>query len=191
MMKTLEEDHPTLSLITSQPNDIFTFGSYEQDNNPKNGKEDIEWVVLYVDELDAKALLVSKNVLDSQPFDSNNAASTFTSSSLYAWLQDSFASTAFTDIEISYVSKAITIPSENDEKQYSIPKAEHTQYAMSVGSEYKNYWAGKSWWTYWLAENAAESNGERYAYVAEGWHWATDVTSKMGVRPMLWINIGE
>ena len=191
MMKTLEEDHPTLSLITSQPNDIFTFGSYEQDNNPKNGKEDIEWVVLYVDELDAKALLVSKNVLDSQPFDSNNAASTFTSSSLYAWLQDSFASTAFTDIEISYVSKAITIPSKNDEKQYSIPKAEHTQYAMSVGSEYINYLSGESWWTYWLAENASTSYGERNAYVAQGWNWVTDVTSKMGVRPMLWINIGE
>lgn len=41
--------------------DIFKFGSYEQDNDTSNGKEDIEWLVLEVK--DGKALLISKYAL--------------------------------------------------------------------------------------------------------------------------------
>ena len=38
--------------------DLITFGTYEQDNNPDNGPEPIEWVVL--DVKDHKALVISK-----------------------------------------------------------------------------------------------------------------------------------
>ena len=48
--------------------DYVTFGSYEQDANLGNGKEPIEWLVLEVK--DGKAFLLSKYVLDAQPYDS-------------------------------------------------------------------------------------------------------------------------
>ena len=37
------EKHPTVRL---QRGDIVVFGSYEQDNNPANGQEPIEWIIL-------------------------------------------------------------------------------------------------------------------------------------------------
>ena len=38
--------------------DVLAFGHYEQDNNPDNGPEPIEWIVLDVQ--DGKALLLSR-----------------------------------------------------------------------------------------------------------------------------------
>ncbi len=42
--------------------DVIYFGSYEQDNNLSNGKEEIEWIVLAKE--NRKALLISKYALD-------------------------------------------------------------------------------------------------------------------------------
>ena len=46
--------------------DYVTFGTYEQDNNLKNGAEAIEWQVL--DKKDCKVLLLSKYALDAKPY---------------------------------------------------------------------------------------------------------------------------
>ena len=45
---------------------VVMFGSYEQDNQPDNGAEPIEWLVLAQSE--GKALLVSRYALDCQPY---------------------------------------------------------------------------------------------------------------------------
>ena len=50
-------------------------GSYEQDNNTNNGAEPIEWIVLFVD--GDNALLVSKYVLDAQPFSNYSPSATW------------------------------------------------------------------------------------------------------------------
>lgn len=73
---------------------ILTFGSYEQDNNPDNGPEPIEWIVLDVQ--DSEALLVSRCGLDAMPFHSERADVTWETCSLRAWLNDSFLGAAFT-----------------------------------------------------------------------------------------------
>ena len=46
--------------------DRFTFGSYEQDNNPSNGPEPIEWRVLEVS--DGNPLVVSEDALDARAY---------------------------------------------------------------------------------------------------------------------------
>ena len=46
--------------------DIITFGSYEQDNNTLNGKENIEWLVLAKE--DDRILVTSKYALDCQQY---------------------------------------------------------------------------------------------------------------------------
>ena len=51
---------------TLGPQNIVTFGSYEQDNNSENGSEPIEWLML--EQKDGKALLVSRYGLDALPF---------------------------------------------------------------------------------------------------------------------------
>ena len=70
------------------------FGFYEQDNNPENNAEEIEWLVL--DMKGKNALLISKYVLDSHQFNSNRVDTTWEKSSLRKWLNGSFYKKVFT-----------------------------------------------------------------------------------------------
>ena len=60
-----------------------TFGSYEQDNDLTNGKEDIEWLVLARDE--NKALLISRYSLDNQPYSEHTEEVPWENCSLRKW----------------------------------------------------------------------------------------------------------
>lgn len=73
------------------------FGSYEQDNNTKNGAEPIEWVV--VDKNGDRLLLVSRYVLDAKRFNDCWAEITWDDSSIRSWLNDSFYYSAFNSTE--------------------------------------------------------------------------------------------
>ena len=68
------------------------FGVYEQDNVTSNGKEEIEWVVLAVD--DRNALIISKYALDCQQYNTMNDT-TWETSSLRTWLNGAFYDAAF------------------------------------------------------------------------------------------------
>ena len=54
---------------TPRTGGTVTFGHYEQDNDPGNGPEPIEWTVVEVDRAGGRALLVSRYGLDAQPFE--------------------------------------------------------------------------------------------------------------------------
>lgn len=85
--------------------DIITFGSYEQDNDLSNGKENIEWVVLDVQ--DGKALILSKYGLTFKPYHTSETAITWEECSLRGWLNNEFVNDAFTEndrMAISYTS---------------------------------------------------------------------------------------
>ena len=76
----------------------ITFGQYEQDNDIANGKEDIEWLVLAVE--DGKALLISKYALDVQPYNIyRNVDCKWETCSLREWLNSTFIDNAFSDSE--------------------------------------------------------------------------------------------
>ena len=47
---------------------IVTFGRYEQDNDPENGQEPIEWFVVDLDKANRRVLLLSRYVLDAYPY---------------------------------------------------------------------------------------------------------------------------
>ena len=64
------------------------FGSYEQDNNKSNGKEDIEWIVLAQN--GTNVLVISKYALDCQPYNTKNTDTTWEKSSLRKWLNETF-----------------------------------------------------------------------------------------------------
>lgn len=71
----------------------FFFGSYEQDNNISNGKEDIEWLVLAKE--DGKALVISRYALDCQRFNTTCTPVTWETCSLRKWLNGTFINDAF------------------------------------------------------------------------------------------------
>ena len=73
------------------------FGKYEQDNNFDNGPEPIEWIVL--DSQAGRALLISKYALDCLPYHDKNEDVSWNSSSLRQWLNETFLSEAFTEME--------------------------------------------------------------------------------------------
>jgi len=77
------------------------FGSYEQDSNPANGKEDIEWQVL--DRKDDELLLVSKYVLDCKQYNSEKDGTSWETCTLRSWLNGEFCDNAFGDEEHAMV----------------------------------------------------------------------------------------
>lgn len=81
---------------------IVTFGCYEQDGNPDNGPERIEWIVLDVRE--DKCLLLSRYCLDTKPYHTRNKNITWKDSALRKWLNGDFLKDAFVDTEQELIS---------------------------------------------------------------------------------------
>ena len=73
------------------------FGQYEQDNNTRNGKEPIEWII--IDQKGSNVLLVSKYALDVQKYNNSKKDVTWATCSLRSWLNNSFISAAFSGEE--------------------------------------------------------------------------------------------
>ena len=77
--------------------DIVILGSYEQDNDISNGKENIEWQVLAKD--GNKILVISRYALDCQPFNDEWGDTTWEKCTLRAWMNDTFINEAFSEEE--------------------------------------------------------------------------------------------
>ena len=78
--------------------DIITFGHYEQDNDPDNGPEPIEWIVLDIQ--DGRALLLSRYGLDAKPYHTELTEDvTWETCALRTWLNSDFLNEAFSEEE--------------------------------------------------------------------------------------------
>lgn len=88
------------------------FGSYEQDNDLSNGKEEIEWLVL--DSKDGKALLLSKYILDAKDAYHEKFVYdvTWETCTLRSWLNNQFIRDAFSSEE----QKMIQLTTVNADK---------------------------------------------------------------------------
>lgn len=89
------------SLHTAQPGDSVLLGAYEQDNDPANGKEPIEWIVLTAKE--DRLLLLSRFALDCVQFSDAVTMATWDYSSILTWLNDLFYNEAFNSAEKTLV----------------------------------------------------------------------------------------
>ncbi len=76
---------------------IIIFGHYEQDGDPENGPEPIEWQILEVK--DGQALVISRYGLDTQPYNKTKETVTWEKSSVRRWLNGEFYNTAFNSSE--------------------------------------------------------------------------------------------
>ena len=91
---------------------IVSFGHFEQDNDLSNGPEPIQWIVL--DKIDGHLLLLSASCLKGMAY--NTAAFTpvtWETSSLRAWLNEDFLSSAFTEEEKALIP---TVSNENPDQ---------------------------------------------------------------------------
>ena len=196
----------------AEKREIIIFGCYEQDNDPSNGKEDIEWIVLTKE--DNKVLLLSKYALDCKVYCASYTGVTWETCSLRKWLNGPFMRIAFSSDEIEKIAAATVTADENPEYPanpgndtqddiflLSISEAEQsftedsereclaTAYAEDGGIFTGNN--GKCWW--WLRTPGYDG---RYAAGVRpdgilGCHGHDINLDFYCVRPALWIYLDE
>ncbi len=162
---------------------IITFGSYEQDNNTSNGKEDIEWLVL--EKEGERILLISRYALDCQLYNTSRTSVTWETCSLRKGLNGTFLSAAFSEEERAMIPNVTVSADKNPtfstspgnsttdqvfllsiteaNKYFSSDKARKcapTAYAIAQGAwtEDSNKVDGKATCYWWLRSPGYESN---------------------------------
>ncbi|MBQ6214380.1 MAG: hypothetical protein IJJ67_03065 [Oscillospiraceae bacterium] len=197
--KTKSENIVSTPTISEEENDpyrvgaIIKFGKYEQDNKIDNGMEEIEWKILERDS--DKALIISKNCLDCQPYNTESKEVTWETSSIRKWLNKDFIESAFSNKEqeliISSSDKVFLLSKDEANKYFntdSARQAKGTAYAVAHG-EYVISDGGSRWW---LRSSSRSSSapciGYRGAIASNGLGVFADGIT---VRPALWINITE
>ena len=89
-----ESTEPEIDFSSLKAGDTVTIGTFEQDGDAGNGKEPIEWDVLFAD--DEKALVVSKYVLFCGEFGKNWD---YEGCLIWDYFDNEFYNNAFTDAE--------------------------------------------------------------------------------------------
>ena len=93
LITSIRADCEVSDCAAARVGDVVVFGTYEQDDQTKNGEEDIEWIVLARE--DDRAFLLSRYALDGQPFNESGTDTTWETCSLREWLNSDFYGSAF------------------------------------------------------------------------------------------------
>lgn len=104
-------DNEIAAIADASVGDIVYFGSYEQDNNLKNGTEPVAWYVL--DKADGEATLLSVYLLDRRQYHENNISITWEDCILRSWLNDRFYNMAFSEKEQAAIVNANIVNEDN------------------------------------------------------------------------------
>ena len=123
--------------------DYVIFGSYEQDGDLSNGPEPIEWEV--IDENDGEMLLISRYILDSKPYNTEQIDVTWETCTLRSWLNNDFYNTAFSAGEQNMI--ITTTLSNNDNAYFGTAGGNDTEDKVFILSldEVMDYYYINSW----------------------------------------------
>ena len=188
----------------------ITFGTYEQDNNTSNGKEDIEWLVLAKE--NNRLLVISRYALDCMPYNEVWSAVTWEPCTLRKWLNNDFLNAAFSRTEKAMIP-TVTVPADKNpdystspgnatqDKVFllSIPEVnkyftsdstrqcEPTAYAKGQGTWTND--SGFCWW--WLRSPGIYQNNAAYVLTDGGVEERGSFVDRgsVAVRPAMWINL--
>ena len=202
----------TLSLSEAEIGSTVFFGSYEQDNDISNGKEEIEWIVL-AKEVD-KALVISRFALDCGLYDTAMSDVTWETCALRKWLNGPFLNAFSAEERDHIIDTAVTAdknpsfstPPGNDtvDKVFLLSitevnsyfgsdearKCEPTEYAKAQGvwtsSRFSNAGGAACWWL-----RSPGSLPDHAAIVLVEGSVETDGRGVFnilgGIRPTMWI----
>lgn len=210
-----EDDSLRSALLTAKPGDVIEFGRYEQDNDPDNGPEPIGWFVMA--EKDGRLLLWSLYALDSELYNKTSGDVTWETCTLRKWLNDSFLNAAFNEKErllipeMTYVNSAnsasitkggsdtvdrVVIMSFDELLEYGLcnPHLEWigtypTEYAKARGTESHSEYDTCKWWI--RTPGMDQSQVVYCDMVGQPLYSAPATRKGMGVRPMLWVVVGN
>ena len=215
---SIETDHITdiryAQICEAQPGDTVRWGHYEQDQNADNGQEEIEWIVLSVE--NGQAYMISKYVIDEQPYNSVWTDVTWESCSLRGWLNESFYQTAFSREEQSKIIPQLTdfdftIEWDNFSHHFHfedyvsmLGEGEAEKYKDALGEYTMGYdvhllpkFVVKEWWLKGLyAYGSLKSTGElglgdEFAPITTdgGNHGGLQNDASKGIRPVIIIDL--
>ena len=122
--------------------DVVTLGSYEQDGNMDNGKEDIEWIVL--DKKGDEYLLLSKYVLDYCQFKNvkvEGETISWVNSDIRMWANTEFINSAFSETEEKNIMLSSIDNTNND--YYKLRLSEDRIFLLSI-DEIEKYFGSKN-----------------------------------------------
>ncbi|MBQ4074171.1 MAG: TIR domain-containing protein [Clostridia bacterium] len=122
--------------------DYITFGSYEQDNNTRNGKEAIEWRVLAKE--NNRLLVISRYALDCKRYNESRTNVTWETCTLRKWLNNNFLKAAFSSAEQAMIPTMTVAAHKNP--NYSTEPGNDTQdkiFLLSI-TEAEKYFSSDS-----------------------------------------------
>ncbi|MBR0353503.1 MAG: toll/interleukin-1 receptor domain-containing protein [Oscillospiraceae bacterium] len=213
-LSAIKPQYRKMLFSKAQVGSYIYFGSYEQDNNTANGKEDIEWLVLAKE--GDRILVISKYALDCQQANSSFSSVTWETCSLRKWLNGAFLNVAFTVEEQSMIPTVTVSADKNpnysaspgnatqdqtfllsvtevnqffstDEERKCVP----TEYAIAQGAWTSNKADERATW-WWLRSPGHMS--QYFACVYNGGiigYGGRDIRSDhIAIRPALWIEMG-
>lgn len=203
------------ALKDAKTGDVVKFGKYEQDGNTENGTEDIEWTV--VSKKDGRVMLVSKYCLECKPYnvDAEGGVPNNTSwetSTLRAWLNDEFLKTAFNEEEQKAIPtvKVQNYGNDTEDKIFLLSIAEAksadfimetaekracdvTEYAKSHGAVTSTDSNGIRTGSWWLRSPGVDSSTAAIIHfngsILESGRAVS--ASDRGIRPAVWVSVGE
>lgn len=174
-----------------QVGDVVEFGSYEQDGNASNGKEPIEWRVLTVE--GNRAYVVSQKALDARAFNTDaDDGNDWNSSDLKKWIENDFASQAFTGDEMKEIDGAPTLLSVDEVNKYF--KSDNDRICMPTQQAVSNgawTWDDNGACGWWLRSPGVHSDYAADVY-ADGLVYPGGLNvgyAANAVRPALWVNL--
>ena len=145
VIKPTEAVHPTEVAKPAEADaavevgQTIRFGSYEQDNNLSNGKEEIEWIVLAKE--NNKMLVISKFCLEAKAYNEKGGSATWEGSTLREWLNSSFLNSAFSEEEKNQISVTTVSPDNDPEYDTGLEKDTNDKIFLLSMKEAKKYFS--------------------------------------------------
>lgn len=196
--------------------DYTFFGSYEQDGDKTNGKEELEWLIL--DKQEDKILLISRYALDGRPYHPKSVGiyGRWSGSTIRTWLNNEFFNDAFSADEQVKILK--TTVSEENNPEYAIDPGQATEdriFLLSIAEAEKYFASNESRMCiptdYAMATGAYSSDTDFIRNSATCWWWLRSPSTMMcfvacvdcdgsieqssqtsgsgAIRPALWISL--
>lgn len=181
--------------FTTQVGDSFVFGSYEQDDNLSNGKEDVEWIVLSKDS--GFLLLISKYALDYHKYyEYTESVEGWKESDLYTWLTDSFYPNAFTPSQQEIINRISILNEEEVEKYFDTEESRRciaTPYARAQVPSFSENDTIQDYCWWWLCDRGPDypdvSLFHASVVTSAGQLYTSSVGDTCAVRPTLIIDL--
>jgi len=202
--------------VCHQVGDTVIFGRYEQDNDLSNGKEEIEWIVLDIQ--DDYMLLMSQYGLDCKFYNESADKSTWENCTLRKWLNAEFVNESFTETEQEMIRNSeiknednknyhtsggssttdkVFLLSIDEAEMYSVSNEERrcvpTSYSIAQGIKMYNTSRVKGkdtgWW--WLRSPGHFSGSAAYVNSSGAIdnNGVTIIRNKLMVRPAMWVDL--